>query len=72
MYGLDTFQTFWEENDPMRDIISLDLFQLYPNLLLLTVDRGGHCGFMEGLRKTSWVDKIIVEYLEKVNHLLKF
>lgn len=88
MYGLDTFQTFWEENDPMRDVddiavpvlcinslddpvtikdnISLDLFQFYPNLLLVTLDKGGHCGFMEGFDKTSWADKVIIEYIEHV------
>ena len=88
MYGLDTFQTFWADNDPMRDVddiavpvlcvnslddpvtikdnISLDLFQFYPNLLLLTLDRGGHCGFMEGFSKTSWVDKVVTDYLESV------
>ena len=88
MYGLDTFQTFWEENDPMRDVddiavpvlcinslddpvtikdnISLDLFQFYPNLLLVTLDRGGHCGFVESFSDTSWSDRLVTEYIENV------
>lgn len=88
MYGLDTFQTFWEQSDPMRDVddiavpvmcinslddpvtikdnISLDLFQFYPNLLLVTLEKGGHCGFMESLNDTSWADRLVMEYIENV------
>ena len=88
MYGLDTFQTFWEENDPMRDVddiavpvlcinslddpvivkdnISLDLFQFYPNLLLVTLEKGGHCGFVENLSGVSWADRLVTEYIENV------
>ena len=88
MYGLDTFQTFWEENDPMRDVddiaipvlcvnslddpvtrkdnISLDLFKFYPNLLLLTLDNGGHCGFMEEFGKPSWANQVIIDFLDNV------
>lgn len=88
MYGLDTFQTFWEENDPMRDVddiavpvlcvnslddpvtikdnISLDLFQFYPNLLLVTLEKGGHCGFMESFNHNSWADRLVMEYIENV------
>lgn len=88
MYGLDTFQTFWEENDPMRDVddiavpilcinslddpvtikdnISLDLFQFYPNLLLVTVEKGGHCGFMESFSNISWAERLVLEYIENV------
>ena len=86
MYGLDTFQTFWEENDPMRDVddvaipvlcvnslddpvtkrdnISMDLFKFYPNLLLVTLDKGGHCGFIEGFGKSSWLHEVIIDYLD--------
>ena len=88
MYGLDTLQTFWQENDPMRDVddiavpvvcvnspddpvtiknnILLDLFQFYSNLLLVTLDKGGHCGFIEKFSIASWLEKVIIEYLENV------
>jgi abhydrolase domain-containing protein 15 len=88
MYGIETFEAFWQRNDPMRDVddiavpvlcinslddpvsvkenIPFDLFQFYPNLLLVTVEKGGHCAFYENMREDSWVNTIALNYIEYV------
>lgn len=88
LYGIETFETFWERNDPMRDVddiavpvlcvnslddpvsvqeeIPYELFQYYPNLLLVTVTRGGHCAFHENVRGDSWANTLAIDYIEGV------
>lgn len=88
MYGIETFEAFWQRNDPMRDVddiavpvlcinslddpvsvqedIPFELFQFYPNLLLVTVDKGGHCAFHENVRGDSWANKLAINYVECV------
>ncbi|XP_045171025.2 protein ABHD15-like [Mercenaria mercenaria] len=91
MYGIETFEAFWQRNDPMRDVddiavpvlcinslddpvsvkddIPFDLFEFYPNLLLVTVEKGGHCAFYENVRGESWVNTLAINYIE---HVLEF
>lgn len=88
IYGIKTFEAFWQRNDPMRDVddiavpvlcinslddpvsikedIPLDLFQFYPNLLLVTVEKGGHCAFYENVRGDSWANSLAIHYIEDV------
>lgn len=88
IYGIETFEAFWERNDPMRDVddiavpvlcinslddpvsvqedIPFELFQFYPNLLLVTVTRGGHCAFHENVKGDSWANNIAINYIEGV------
>ncbi|XP_045173158.2 protein ABHD15-like [Mercenaria mercenaria] len=88
MYGIETFEAFWQRNDPMRDVddiavpvlcinslddpviveenIPFDLFQFYPNLLLVTVAKGGHCAFYEKVCGDCWANALIINYIEYV------
>ncbi|OWF38793.1 protein ABHD15-like [Mizuhopecten yessoensis] len=43
-----------------------DIFQFYPNMLLVATDHGGHCGFLESVHRPSWTDKLVVDYLASV------
>ncbi|XP_076364638.1 protein ABHD15-like [Tachypleus tridentatus] len=58
------------QDDPLvvDDAIPYDVFQVYPQMLLVTTNYGGHCGFLEwgpdGLR--SWADLIALDFLESV------
>jgi abhydrolase domain-containing protein 15 len=89
--GKDSFDSFCQRNDPMRDVddiavpvlcinsyddpvsvkenIPFDIFELYPNLILVTVDKGGHCAFFENVKGESWVDRLAIQYLQ---HILEF
>ncbi|KAH9525248.1 Alpha/beta hydrolase domain-containing protein 15 [Bulinus truncatus] len=45
--------------------IPYDLFKCYPNFLLVTTSRGGHCGFLEGgLPPRCWSDSLGLDYIE--------
>lgn len=88
LYGIETFEAFWQKNDPMRDVddiavpvlcinslddpvsvkenIPFDLFQFYPNLLLVTVERGGHCSFYENMQGDSWANTLAINFAENV------
>ncbi|XP_069135028.1 protein ABHD15-like [Argopecten irradians] len=43
-----------------------DIFQFYPNMLLVATEHGGHCGFLESIHRPSWTDKLVVDYLTSV------
>lgn len=55
-------------DDPFYDKknIPFDLFKYYPNFFMLTVERGGHCGFFENFSSNSWADKLALDYLEAI------
>lgn len=55
-------------DDPVSvyENIPMELFEFYPNLLLVTVEKGGHCAFHENVRGNSWADSLAVNYLEGV------
>ena len=57
-------------DDPIctKDNIPHELFEFYPNFMLVTTENGGHCGFLEGnLNKLqSWADKTAIDYLTSV------
>ncbi|CAL1534850.1 unnamed protein product [Lymnaea stagnalis] len=46
--------------------IPYDLFQCYPNFLLVVTSKGGHCGFLEGFPPRSWSDTLCLDYVESV------
>ena len=90
LYGYKNAASYWEKNNPMRDVddiatpvlcinslddpictkenIPHELFEFYPNFMLVTTQSGGHCGFLEGkLNKLqSWADKTAIDYLTAV------
>ncbi|XP_060081240.1 protein ABHD15-like [Ylistrum balloti] len=43
-----------------------DIFQFYPNMLLVATAHGGHCGFLESVQRPAWSDKLVVDYLSSV------
>lgn len=53
------------QDDPVcpQDHIPLDIFNYYPNMLLVSTKHGGHCGFWEGLVPRSWSVDLSLEYL---------
>ncbi|XP_048753818.2 protein ABHD15-like [Ostrea edulis] len=55
-------------DDPVycTNSIPHDLFKYYPNFFMLTLERGGHCGFREKMASVSWADKISLDYLEAI------
>ena len=87
--------SYWERNNPMRDIddvstpvlcinslddpicvhnlIEYDLFEFYPNFLLVTTDYGGHNGFLDGNsdQLESWAEKTALDYLEAIIDFLQ-
>lgn len=46
--------------------IPFELFRTHPNTMLITTEKGGHCGFLEGLRCTPWADKLALDYIQTV------
>lgn len=44
----------------------LDVFTVYPNFMLVTVEDGGHCGFLEGDGCDSWAVKLAVDCLRAI------
>lgn len=55
-------------DDPIsvKEEIPLELFQFYPNLLLVTVEKGGHCAFYENVHGDSWANTLAINYTEYV------
>ncbi|XP_045172487.2 protein ABHD15-like [Mercenaria mercenaria] len=90
--GEDTFESFCQRNDPMRDVddiavpvlcvnsqddqvsvkenIPFDIFDMYPNLLLVTVEKGGHCAFYENVQGDSWVEELAINYIQHVSEFV--
>ncbi|XP_070571444.1 protein ABHD15-like [Ptychodera flava] len=88
LYGYEDMDTYWEKNDPMREVdeiavpilcinsmddpicskelIPFDLFTMLPNFMLVTTERGGHCGFFEGWQPESWANRLSLDYIEAV------
>ena len=56
------------KDDPVspNSAIPYDIFQFYPNMLLVATNNGGHCGFLEDLVSPSWADQLAVDYLLSV------
>ena len=46
--------------------IPYDLFKYYPNFFMVTLDSGGHCGFLENISSLSWADKLMLDYMESI------
>ena len=55
-------------DDPVykRNNIPYDLFNCYPNFFMVTLEKGGHCGFLESLGSISWADRLVMDYLEAI------
>lgn len=55
-------------DDPVSvyENIPMELFHFYPNLQLITVEKGGHCAFHENVKGNSWAETLAVNYLEGV------
>jgi abhydrolase domain-containing protein 15 len=55
-------------DDPVctKDTIPFDLFKYYPHMLLATLDKGGHGGFLEGSKPKSWAEDTAVDYVVSV------
>jgi len=51
------------KDDPMILAHDLDRIARSPALELTLTARGGHCGYMDGLRGPSWIDRAIVQDL---------
>ncbi len=62
-------------DDPIcvHNLIEYDLFEFYPNFLLVTTDYGGHNGFLDGSgnQLESWAEKTAVDYLEAVTEFMQ-
>lgn len=48
-------------DDPITTIEELDDLQGLPNLTIHTPQYGGHCGFIEKLNFTNWIDRQLVD-----------
>ena len=55
-------------DDPISTVDDLpyDLFTTLPNVLLVTTKYGGHCGFYEGSRPSSWALRLTMDYIHSV------
>ncbi|XP_061197060.1 protein ABHD15-like [Saccostrea echinata] len=56
------------QDDPVcqQEHIPFDIFNYYPNMLLVSTKHGGHCGFWEGGVPESWSASLVLEYLSTV------
>lgn len=55
-------------DDPVcpKEMITYDLFEEFADMVLVTTERGGHCGFVEAGSLEPWAEKLAVEYLTAV------
>lgn len=53
------------EDDPMILAHDLDRLAQPPSLRVTVTAHGGHCGFIESLSGPSWIDRMIVEELQR-------
>ena len=49
--------------------IPVEVFKANPNTILALTERGGHCGFWEGVWPESWSSKVALDYIEAVLEL---
>ncbi len=56
------------KDDPVAtsDQIPYDLFTTLPDVLLVTTEYGGHCGFYEGSNPNSWALQLSMDYIATV------
>ncbi|XP_078599726.1 protein ABHD15-like isoform X2 [Branchiostoma floridae x Branchiostoma japonicum] len=54
------------KDDPLvpKESIPIELFQTYPHFFLALTEKGGHCGFFQGLIPCSWSERLAVEFLK--------
>jgi len=55
------------EDDPVIPVVGLDRVARPDCLRIETTPHGGHCGFIEDYRLTSWADRYILEVLNSRN-----
>ena len=55
-------------DDPVceKELIPVEMFRKYPNTILITTERGGHCGFFEGLSAVSWSYDVALDFITTV------
>lgn len=55
-------------NDPIcrKDYIPFDVFESSDYGMLVTTKRGGHCGWVTGVFKEVWADRLAVDYLKTI------
>ena len=55
-------------DDPIcvKEFIPFQEFEKYPNCMLLTTAKGGHCGFYESAGAMSWSFEVAVDYINTV------
>lgn len=56
------------KDDPLvpDSVVPFDIFQSYPNLILLTTESGSHSGFISSLNShsfSSWAEEVAIEFL---------
>ncbi|CAH1232717.1 ABHD15 [Branchiostoma lanceolatum] len=54
------------KDDPLvpEESIPIELFQTYPHFFLALTEKGGHCGFFQGLIPSSWSERLAIEFLK--------
>jgi len=57
-------------DDPIVDIADVARLAETPNLAVTTTRHGGHCGFLDGIRRESWADRQVARLLciDSVTH----
>lgn len=51
-------------DDPIIPAVDLDRIARPSSMRVITCTHGGHCGFLEGFSRPSWVNRLIVQGLE--------
>jgi uncharacterized protein len=52
-------------DDPIIDPSDLSRLARAPNLRITTTAQGGHCGFIENLGDSNWIDRTVVDLLSR-------
>ncbi|KAK6192194.1 hypothetical protein SNE40_003706 [Patella caerulea] len=55
-------------DDPVcvKENIPFDKLPEHETFMLVTTDKGGHCGFLEGWSLTSWSDRLALDYVDTI------